>query len=464
MPFLAASLAAVAFLSAASGAAAQYTPTPQLGGSLLRWEFAGCVSSEAASTYDGYSEGLATTCANTVGPRWVRPWATSELNGRQPDGATRCSDPAAPFAAWCAVSTGAERNRCVQSCADGGAFVLATDTTFSGNGKIACLGPDSYSCTWFEDAECKILRPLAKPAITVAEGVRCRTGGRGSNWCREAYDQIHLGKPQTDCSAGLPPPDTTCEATIGGPDLEGSEFVCFQDGHGLDTFVPVKLTKYNQVACQSRNSRDCIWVSRSCCEKLAATADSTTPYLEAGVQHEAVWGDDGFVDPLGWATLARNSFAANPPKPAQRPDESGVEGEFRGCEADITSRCNDRPDTQLQLAFSTCMGQAKAYKGFSAYGGPLQCPDNVGRVLASCVAEFGSRYKQPACSRIGPMVNYKVRAPEGDGCKLGPDGADRDRSLTICAEVCGNVTDGRGSNYSECREDGLFWCYCTKYL
>lgn len=99
---------------------------------------------------------------------------------------------------------------------------------------------------------------------------------------------------------------STCSAPVGGPDYSGSYWQCISFENN---WVPVKKTAWQNAACMSADSKTCLWVDKSCCDSLVATADSTTPYLECGPAHKAIYGDDGY-GPKGWCNKALEAFRA----------------------------------------------------------------------------------------------------------------------------------------------------------
>ncbi|KAI9022022.1 hypothetical protein DFJ74DRAFT_723075 [Hyaloraphidium curvatum] len=141
-------------------------------------------------------------------------------------------------------------------------------------------------------------------------------GGSGS----ENYASDHSSASTGAC--GGPPysrtpsddtPEMTCRAPTGGPSYPGSSWTCLQDEGGADMWVPVKRTEQGQVGCMSTNSWDCIWAPRSCCERVAASGDDTSPYFECGSLHYRIWGTSGYSDPNHWCY--RGWQALNPGQP-----------------------------------------------------------------------------------------------------------------------------------------------------
>ena len=138
---------------------------------------------------------------------------------------------------------------------------------------------------WYTDATCQTLKSDSLPPTMPADVVACPSNpldSGTSEWCKEAYKVINLNLPFPNCGVppSLPPSNDQCVAPTGGPDYGGSKWICLADGNGSGSYVATKLTAWNNAACLSRNSRDCVWSSKECCEKLIATADGSTPYFE----------------------------------------------------------------------------------------------------------------------------------------------------------------------------------------
>ncbi|KAI9021857.1 hypothetical protein DFJ74DRAFT_670740 [Hyaloraphidium curvatum] len=376
----------------------------------------------------------------------------------KPDG-TRCGG-STPHAAWCGVSAKGSPNRCIKSCADD-AYVLVTPYTVYGEtGQISCLGSDYNTCTWFSDAGCSVLKPLAKPALQMVPGALCPPGGGPVPWCKEAWQQLYLNMPQTQCGVPPPPPPSGgCKAPTGGPNYGGSAFRCLQDGYGSDSYVPVKLTAWQNAACMSLNSRDCIWTDKACCEQLAATADGSTPYFECGPIHAGVWGDSGYEDPKGWCTRTMQSFGVQPPVPPPPPP---VTDTVQLCEYWPESPClNYLSSNAVQQGIDLCKSITSRYSGYiyaDAYlGSQSPCPTNSRQIRAQCVREGAGG----DCQRTWTAkVEWKRYAGGDSFCPTS--------AFAGCLDGCGvsqaagqfPVSSNSAVIEAECRGSEL-WCQCA---
>jgi hypothetical protein len=91
---------------------------------------------------------------------------------------------------------------CIRSCVDGGAYIQVRDN--GGAMGIQCHGTNSWTCAWYEDAACTILKPLARAPTDDSSGVICWDFTSG--WCREARSQLVLKRGQTKCAQDPPSP------------------------------------------------------------------------------------------------------------------------------------------------------------------------------------------------------------------------------------------------------------------
>ncbi|KAI9022471.1 beta-lactamase/transpeptidase-like protein [Hyaloraphidium curvatum] len=99
-----------------------------------------------------------------------------------------------------------------------------------------------------------------------------------------------------------------CVAPAGGPVFAGSGWTCIAANGG---WLPVKLTPWGNSACMSIDSQACVVAGdRTCCDGLAATGTSSTPYLECGPIHKAIYGDDGYGSPDGWCSRALGALGS----------------------------------------------------------------------------------------------------------------------------------------------------------
>ncbi|KAI9019076.1 hypothetical protein DFJ74DRAFT_708274 [Hyaloraphidium curvatum] len=290
-------LALLFAFSAAAALPALAFPDP-LPDANTTWTFIGCSDTNAD---------LSNKCARALGALYLQGTLASGYETPLPDGRTSCADPR-PNGLYCGTEqAGWTDGQCIPSCDDGGSYVVVGQY----QGTQACLGPDATACSWFQDQNCQFLNPLGKPVAQV--GPLCPPNGTAEGgWCAAAWKAIGLKNTTLSCPKPPPPPPpppgTVCTAPTGGPDYGGSVWVCLEDHYTPGSWAPVKLTEWKNAACMSFNSKDCIWVDKACCDNLAATGDTTTPYFECGPIHAAAWGDDGYGDPLGWCSRALALF------------------------------------------------------------------------------------------------------------------------------------------------------------
>ncbi|KAI9004385.1 hypothetical protein DFJ74DRAFT_713126 [Hyaloraphidium curvatum] len=124
-----------------------------------------------------------------------------------------------------------------------------------------------------------------------------------------------------------------CEAVAGCPVLDentrtgsqwvdntGTLYACLPapDAGAVGMSVLVKLDAWGEVACASRNSKDCIWLPSTCCEVWSRgfPLGSGTPYVACGEYHRSVWGSPGYGDPSHWCERGRALLSANRPRQA----------------------------------------------------------------------------------------------------------------------------------------------------
>ncbi|KAI8999711.1 hypothetical protein DFJ74DRAFT_683204 [Hyaloraphidium curvatum] len=223
--------------------------------------------------------------------------------------------------------------KCMYSCSDA-AFFFGTFQFY----QLGCAGSKGQ-CTFFLDDACTRPRPrTVEPTGTIACPYDPTDG-----WCKTVHDVYILGYPApTTCTGnldggGIPlpnpncpsdhvsyprlPVDTrpyaTCVAPKDGPSYPGSSWGCLQDESGKDAWTPVKRTQYGQIGCMATNSWDCIWVPKSCCEKLAASGTDKSPYFECGALHYRIWKTSGYSDPNHWCS--RGWKLLNPDVPVPTP-------------------------------------------------------------------------------------------------------------------------------------------------
>jgi hypothetical protein len=107
-------------------------------------------------------------------------------------------------------------------------------------------------------------------------------------------------------------PPSLESAPIGDTDFAGSGFACLRpdpNSAHLPVYSPLKITAGNQTACLSADSEHCIVAPTiEECDRLAASATTSSPYLECGARHQELWCSTGYESPEHWCSRGRLAF------------------------------------------------------------------------------------------------------------------------------------------------------------
>ncbi|KAI9005666.1 hypothetical protein DFJ74DRAFT_773930 [Hyaloraphidium curvatum] len=173
-----------------------------------------------------------------------------------------------------------EEPKCVRSCEDLGHYVPARLLSMDPL-KIACNGPNSTACSWYEDANCTKLAP-GEAAPLQGGGVACTQNTLG--WCGTAATVLLAGAPV----------DQGCPAA--GPWI--CMRMCDLKGNSVKVRALGDPKNGGTVQCQGPDRTKCSWYEGGGCSKLAAGEPQPDPRGEMGYRCEQLSS--------GWCKSARD--------------------------------------------------------------------------------------------------------------------------------------------------------------